>query len=130
VNDPVFLSVDDIIQLHQDALDADGGAEGLRDRALLESAVYAPQATFGGQWLVGDLFDMAATYLFHIARNHAFVDANKRTALLAALVFLGLNGRLLDRDDERLDDAVLAIANGTMIRQEAAEVLRAVAGIT
>jgi death-on-curing protein len=86
VSEPVFLTVDDVLQLHEDALEADGGAAGLRDRGLLESAVHAPQASFGGQWLVGDLFDMGATYMFHIACNHAFLDGNKRTALLATLV--------------------------------------------
>ncbi len=95
----------------------------------LESPTHAPQATFGGQWLVGDVFDMAATYLFHIARNHAFVDGNKRTALLGALVFLGLNGHVLDREDQRLDDAVLAVAKGSMTRHDAALVLRAVAAV-
>jgi len=74
VSDPTFLSVDDVLQLHEDVLAADGGAEGLRDRGLLDSAVHAPQASFGGAWLVGDLFDMAAAYMFHIASNHAFVD--------------------------------------------------------
>jgi len=123
----VFLSVDDVLQLHEDVLAADGGAEGLRDRGLLDSAVHAPQASFGGAWLVGDLFDMAAAYMFHIASNHAFVDGNKRTALLAALVFLGLNGVEINRDDQRLDDGVLAIANGMLNRDGAAELLRTVA---
>jgi len=127
VSDPVFLSVDDVLQLHEDVLAADGGAEGLRDRGLLDSAVHAPQASFGGAWLVGDLFDMAAAYMFHIASNHAFVDGNKRTALLAALVFLGLNGVEINRDDQRLDDGVLAIANGMLNRDGAAELLRTVA---
>ena len=127
---PVFLTVDDVLQLHEDALEHDGGSPGLRDPGLLSSAVHAPQASFGGQWLVGDLFDMAAAYMFHIARNHAFVDGNKRTALLTTLVFLGLNGHVLDRDDQRLDDAVLAVATGAMSRDVAATVLRAVAGVT
>src|SRR5690348_814641 len=124
MRDPVFLTVADVIQLHDDALEADGGAEGLRDAGLLESAVHAPQASFGGRYLVGDLFDMAAAYLVHIAKNHAFVDANKRTALLSALVFLALNGHEIDRDDQRLDDAVLAVATGAMSREEAARLLR------
>ncbi len=99
--DPVFLTLDHVLQFHDDVLAADGGAEGLRDRGLLDSAVHAPQASYGATWLVGDLFDMAAAYMFHIARNHAFVDGNKRTALLATLVFLGLNGFEIDRDDGR-----------------------------
>jgi death-on-curing protein len=124
---PIFLSVDDVVQLHEDVLAADGGAEGLRDRGLLESAVHAPQASFGGQWLVGDIFEMAATYMAHIAKNHAFVDGNKRTALLTSLVFLGLNGFELDHDDQRLDDAVLAVATGSLTREGAAQTLRAIA---
>lgn len=126
MSDPVFLTVADVIQLHEDALEADGGAAGLRDAGLLESAVHAPQASFGGEYLVGDLFDMAATYLVHIAKNHAFVDANKRTALLATLVFLGLNGHEIERDDRRLDDAVLAVATGAMSREEVARLLRGI----
>jgi death-on-curing protein len=127
VTAPTFLSVDDVLQLHEDALAADGGSEGLRDRGLLESAVHAPQASFGGEWLVGDVFDMAATYLFHIAKNHAFVDGNKRTALLATLVFLGLNGFEIDRDDQRLDDAVLAVAESALTKDGAAKLLRLIA---
>jgi death on curing protein len=90
--------------------------------------VHAPQASFGGSFLLGDIFEMAAAYLFHIARNHAFVDGNKRTALLATIVFLGLNGVLLDRDDKRLDDAVLAAAQGFLNRPGAAEILRTICG--
>ena len=128
--DPVFLTLDHVLQFHDDVLAADGGAEGLRDRGLLDSAVHAPQASYGATWLVGDLFDMAAAYMFHIARNHAFVDGNKRTALLATLVFLGLNGFEIDRDDQRLDDAVLAVAVGTFTREDASRVLREVARAT
>jgi death-on-curing protein len=125
-----FLTVDDVLQLHEDVLAADGGAEGLRDFALLDSAVNAPQASFGGAYLLPDPYEMAAAYMFHISANHAFVDGNKRTALLATLVFLGLNGVSIDRDDQRLDDAVLAIANGWLDRAGAAALLRQIAGAT
>ncbi len=128
--DPVFLTLDHVLQFHDDVLAADGGAEGLRDRGLLDSAVHAPQASYGATWLVGDLFDMAAAYMFHIARNHAFVDGNKRTALLATLVFLGLNGFEIDRDDQRLDDTVLAVAVGTFTLEDASRVLGEVARAT
>jgi len=130
VIDPVFLTLDHVLQFHDDVLAADGGAEGLRDRGLLDSAVHAPQASYGATWLVGDLFDMAAAYMFHIARNHAFVDGNKRTALLATLVFLGLNGFEIDRDDQRLDDTVLAVAVGTFTLEDASRVLGEVARAT
>lgn len=73
---------------------AHGGAKGLRDEGLLESAVAAPQASFGGEALLNDGVEIAAAYLFYLCRNHPFVDGNKRTALAACLVFLDVNGLL------------------------------------
>ena len=71
---------------------------GLRDRALLEAAVAAPQATYGGEALFKDVIDIAAAYLFYLCRNHPFNDGNKRTALAASLVFLEANEHLPDPD--------------------------------
>ena len=73
-SDPLFLSVEDVIVLHDEQLVRFGGAAGIRDRGLLESAVGMPQTTFGGEYLNGDLFAMAAAYAFHIAQNQSFVD--------------------------------------------------------
>jgi death-on-curing protein len=84
--------------IHAEVLAAHGGAPGLRDRALLESAVAAPQATMMGQPLMKDPIEVAAAYLFYLCRNHAFVDGNKRVALAACLVFLEKNGLLPWRD--------------------------------
>jgi death-on-curing protein len=78
--------------IHAEVLAAHGGADGLRDEGLLESAVAAPQATFGGEPLMTDAAEVAAAYLFYLCRNHPFVDGNKRTALAAGLVFLDANG--------------------------------------
>jgi death-on-curing protein len=75
-------------------LSAHGGSPGLRDAALLESAVAAPQATYGGEPLLKDVVEVAAAYLFYLCGNHPFVDGNKRTALASCLVFLEANGRL------------------------------------
>jgi death-on-curing protein len=75
-------------------LAAHGGASGLRDESLLESAVAAPQATMMGQPLITDPIEIAAAYLFYLCRNDAFIDGNKRTALAACLVFLEGNGLL------------------------------------
>jgi death-on-curing protein len=88
VNEPEFLTVEDVLELHARSLDRFGGGEGIRDRGLLESAVAAPQAGFGGQFAHSDLYEMAAAYAFHIAQNQPFVDGNKRAGLGAALVFL------------------------------------------
>jgi len=82
--------------VHREVLAAHGGSEGLRDAALLESAVAAPQASFGGEPLIKDPIEVAAAYLFYLCRNHPFVDGNKRTALACCLVFLQANDLLAD----------------------------------
>jgi len=86
-----FLSLSDILRIHQDQIEHYGGATGIRDSDLLESAVSMPQTAFDGQFVHHDLFEMAAAYLFHIVQNHPFVDGNKRTGTVAALVFLAMN---------------------------------------
>jgi death-on-curing protein len=83
--------------IHAEVVAADGGGEGLRDEGLLESAVAAPRATFGGELLMKEADEIAAAYLFYLCRNHPFVDGNKRTALAACLVFLEINGILPKR---------------------------------
>ena len=90
------LTVDAVKAIHREVLAAHGGAAGLRDEALLESAVAAPQATMMGQPLISDPIEIAAAYLFYLCRNHAFVDGNKRTALAACLVFLEENELLTE----------------------------------
>lgn len=74
-----FLHLDDVVAIHLDQIERYGGEAGIRDAGLLESAVAQARATFGGEFLHADLFQMAAAYLFHIAKNHPFVDGNKRT---------------------------------------------------
>lgn len=90
------LDVEAVLAIHAEVLAAHGGLPGLRDKGLLESAVAAPKASFGGQPLISDPIDVAAAYLFYLCRNHPFADGNKRTALAAALVFLEANGELPD----------------------------------
>ena len=84
--------------IHAEVLTAHGGSAGLRDEALLESAVAAPQATMMGDPLFTDPVEVAAAYLFYLCRNHPLVDGNKRTALATCLVFLSENGLLPDED--------------------------------
>lgn len=80
--------------IHEEVLLAHGGSPGIRDEALLESAVAAPQATMMGRLLISEPVEIAAAYLFYICRNHAFIDGNKRAALASCLVFLKVNGLL------------------------------------
>ena len=105
-----FLSVDDVLAIHEDTIAHDGGPAGIRDPGLLESAVLMPQQQFGGEYLHEGLPEMAAAYLFHIAQNHAFHDGNKRTAVLATLVFLSINGVSSLPEPEALEETTLAVA--------------------
>ena len=91
IRDPDFLSLDDVLLIHEQQLQKYGGSSGIRDQGLLESAIAQPSAGFGGAYLHGSLFEMAAAYAFHISENQPFIDGNKRTALASALLFLDFN---------------------------------------
>lgn len=121
---PVFLSLEEVLALHDDQLRRYGGAGGLRDLGLLSSAVAIPKATFGGELLHQSLFETAAAYLFHIARNHPFLDGNKRTALAAALVFLWLNDQEIEAGEDELTELVLGVAEGRVSKAEVAVFLK------
>jgi len=88
------LTVVAVKAIHWEVLFAHGGGRGIRDEALLESAVAAPQATMMGKPLISNPIEIGAAYLFYLCRNHPFVDGNKRTALAACLVFLESNDLL------------------------------------
>jgi death-on-curing protein len=122
--EPDFLSVEDVVQIHDEQIAAYGGAAGIRDQGLLESAVAMPRASFGESYLHEDLAHMAAAYAFHIAQNQPFLDGNKRTGLVAALVFLDLNGIIVLDPQEKLYDAMIAIAERRMDKDGLAELLR------
>ena len=107
-----FLDIKDVLYLHADQVDLYGGGHGVRDAGLLESAVAQPQASYGGQYLHEDIFDMAAAYLFHIVQNHPFLDGNKRSGAVSALVFLDLNGIEIDAPKGSLYDLTLSVATG------------------
>jgi death-on-curing protein len=115
---PRFLSVEDVLVIHANTIEVEGGSPGLRDAGLLESAVLMPQQRFGGEYLHRDIAAMAASYLFHICQNHAFYDGNKRTAVLAALVFLEINGVETLPEPDRLEEVTLAVAAGEMSKDE------------
>jgi death-on-curing protein len=123
------LDVEAVLAIHEEVLAAHGSLSGLRDRALLESAVAAPQASFGGTPLIRDPIEIAAAHLFYLCRNHPFVDGNKRTALAAALVFLDANGLLPDpgaptRGIDDWESLVLDVASSKLDREQATRRLR------
>lgn len=121
---PDFLALEDVLLLHGDQVDLYGGDHGVRDLSLLESAIAQPQATYGGDHLHGDLFEMAAAYLYHIVQNHPFLDGNKRTGAVAALVFLDLNGIEVDTPEGNIYDLTLSVATGQTGKAEIAEFFR------
>ncbi len=121
---PDFLNVEDVLTLHADQVDLYGGDQGVRDPGLLESAVAQPQATFSGQYLHGDIFEMAAAYLFHIVQNHPFLDGNKRAGAVAALVFLDLNRIEIEAPKGSLYDLTISVATGQADKAQIAEFFR------
>jgi death on curing protein len=110
--EPLFLTLDQVLGLHDDQIRLFGGSGGIRDLGLLQSAIGNAEATFGGQFLHETPFEMAAAYLYGICRNHPFIDGNKRTAADAALTFLDLNGIEIGATEDDLYDLVLAVAEG------------------
>jgi death-on-curing protein len=105
-----FLTLEEVLELHEMQLERYGGALGIRDSGLLESAVMMAQASFGGAYVHTDIYEMAAAYAFHIAENQPFIDGNKRTALSAALVFLDWHRIELNDSDDELYDAMIHLA--------------------
>lgn len=119
-----FLTLAEVVEIHADQIERYGGGSGIRDINLLSSAVAMPYASFQGQFLHADLFEMAAAYAFHICQNHPFVDGNKRTALAAALVFLELKDISLSDPEEKLYHSMMSLASGTLDKAGLAVVLR------
>ena len=121
---PQFLTLDEVMEIHRDQIERYGGTLGVRDVALLESALAAPQSGFGDQYLHGDLFEMASAYLFHVVQNHPFLDGNKRVGTAAALTFLELNGVETKIPNHDLVATVLAVAQGKTEKSAIADFFR------
>jgi death-on-curing protein len=109
---PSFLGLDEVLEIHCDQIRRYGGSAGVRDLGLLESALAMPRAGTRDQYFHADLYEMAAAYLFHIVKNHPFVDGNKRVGATAAFVFLKLNGLTLKAPGEAFEELVLSVAEG------------------
>jgi death on curing protein len=105
---PPFLSVEEVIAINEGLL----GPGLLRDRALLESAVARPASSFTGELAYPTEHDQAAALLHSLARNHAFLDGNKRTALLATVIFYARVGYRMTIDPDDFADLVIAVAEG------------------
>ena len=123
MNGPLFLAREEVLQLHARQLQLHGGQAGVGDEGLLESALVHPQ----NLWLYqpqADLFDLAAAYAFHLAKNHAFNDGNKRVALHAALTFLEVNGTGITAQSEELYQAMIQLTTSELDKDGFAKFLR------
>ncbi|MFN0051374.1 MAG: type II toxin-antitoxin system death-on-curing family toxin [Planctomycetales bacterium] len=120
-----FLSVDQVLRIHDRGIAEHGGSPLLRDRGLLESAVSMPMAQFGGEFLHDGIPAMAAAYLYHLCKNHAFADGNKRVAVAAAETFVLLNSCKLVATDAELERLTLGVADGSISKSAATDFFKA-----
>jgi death-on-curing protein len=122
VTDWTWIDRDVLLAAHDEQLQEHGGAPGIRDEGMFDSALARPQnlAAYGQP----DAAALAASYAFGLAKNHAFVDGNKRIALVALELFLGLNGLALVADDAQCVIVMLSLASGAFSEDELAEWIR------
>ncbi len=123
MSEPTFLTLAEVLEIHRDQIERYGGRDGIRDIALLESALAMPQAGLGGEYFHSTLFEMAAAYAFHIAENQAFVDGNKRAALASALIFLEMNNMTIGDPKGKLYDAMIGAGTKKVSKTELAGLL-------
>lgn len=121
---PTFLNLTEVLEIHQDQVARYGGASGIRDIELLKSALGMPSATYGGQFLHTDIYEMAAAYLFQLVKNHPFIDGNKCVGAVAAFVFLALNGFNLDAPQDDFAGMVHAVARSEPDKADVAVFIR------
>jgi len=117
VNQPLWISKRAVLAMHSEQLAEHGGSDGIRDETLLDSALAKPHNVFAYAD-EPDIFRLAASYAFGIARNHAFIDGNKRTALVVSLTFLDRNGWEISSSKEDLYFTFLHLAEGSLSEED------------
>lgn len=126
MTEPIFITVEQVLRAHERSLHAYGGSSGIRDESLLRSAVAQPlNDYFYGH---ADLFSIAAAYAFHIAQAQAFIDGNKRTAVVVALDFLEQNGIPAGTNTARLYDGMVSLAERRLSKSDLAQLFRELFG--
>jgi death-on-curing protein len=123
----IFISIQDVIDDHAEIIRIYGGRDGIRDLGLLISAIEMPKAMMFGEYLHPTIFDKAAAYLFHIICNHPFLDGNKRTGTITALVFLRQNDIHIELSEEEssfLEELVVLTAQGKATKEQIADFFR------
>ncbi len=116
-----YLTSEQILFIHSRLIDATGGAHGILDIGLLQSAAARPRATFEGKELYPDIFHKAAALMESLIKNHPFVDGNKRTAITSAGIFLRVNGHTLETSQGELERFTLDLATSRTSYEEAEE---------
>ena len=119
-----FLTLKEIFRIHRDLIDQFGGSYGIRDFALLESSLSQPKAAFSNDYVHKNIHEMTAAYAYHIIKNHAFVDGNKRTGILAALIFLKKNCGETKVNQKVMYKLALDIANSKISKKQIAAVFK------
>lgn len=123
----IYLTVDEVLKVHERLIEDHGGMKGIRDLGLLTSAIEMPKSAFGGEDLHPTVFDKAAAYLFHIAKNHPFIDGNKRSASFTSLLFLRINGIRLLLDQSQYELLVIGVAEGLISKTQVASYYKSIA---
>ena len=121
---PLFLHIDEVLEFHRDLVETYGGSHGVRDLSLFQSALAMPEAGMGGVYFHADIYEMAAAYLFHIVKNHPFVDGNKRTGSMTAVQFLHLNHVTLEAPGRAFESIILAVAESRAVKSDVAAFFR------
>lgn len=119
-----YLTLEQVLKMHDAFIDSFGGLSGIRDMHLLLSAIETPKGAMFGEDLYPTIYDKAAAYLYHIVMNHPFNDGNKRTGVGAVILFLEANRKPLAIDDNSLENLVIEVAQGIRSKQEIAHFLQ------
>ena len=119
-----FLTTEEVIAIHGLLVSEFGGADGIRSRNLLLSALAPPQTSFAGRYLHDNVFVMAAAYAYHIIKNHSFVDGNKRTGIFCAVTFLERNEHNVNFTQDELYDLAIGVATSQISKEELAKILK------
>lgn len=120
----IFLTVEQVIQIHDDLVNQYGGLHGIRDMGLLISAIEMPKASMFGEYLHESIYDKASAYMFHIVCNHAFLDGNKRTGAACTLIFLHQNGISKDYDKVSFEEMTCKVAQNLITKNQISEYLK------
>lgn len=120
----IFLTTEEVLKIYENQMKLFGGKHLILNLDLLESAVHEPQATYAGEFLYPDVYSMGAAYAYCIIKNHAFFDGNKRTGMIAALMFLQANGIDVKFKDDEFYSVGYKIANSKMDIDDIVKIFR------